>query len=191
MRQVELPKRKKLPHEIPPWVAQGARHFITVNCKEKGTSHLLQTDVATGLLESARYYEEIGRWYLWLLLVMPDHIHFIATFDLERGVRPVVRAWKGYQKKTLGIEWQSDFFEHRLRNDREFDEKAFYVRMNPVRKSLVVTPEEWPHVIDRTNMNDGTPSEDGSAGTPRLTQDTEICGGANPPGEPLNSLPAI
>jgi putative transposase len=151
----QLPQRRKLPHEIPSWVRQGARHFVTVNCKKKGTSVLLRTDVATGLLESACYYEEIGRWYLWLFLVMPDHIHLIATFDLERGVRPIVRAWKSYQKKAFGIEWQSDFFEHRLRNDDEFVQKMHYVRMNPVRKGLVPSAEQWPYVVDRTGLDKG------------------------------------
>jgi len=105
--------------------------------------------VATQVLKSARHYEEIDRWYLWLMVVMPDHVHLIATFDLERGLRRIVKAWKGYLARNLHIEWQADFFEHRLRNDDEFVEKIHYVRMNPVRKGLVGSPEEWPHVLDR------------------------------------------
>ena len=152
-----------------------------VNCKEKGTSCLLRKDVATRLLESAKFYEEIDKWYLWLMVVMPDHIHFIATFDLSQGVKRIMGAWKSYQATMLGVDWQSDFFEHRLRNDSEFDEKAFYIRMNPVRKGLVISPDEWPYVIDRATINDG------SAGTPRPTQGMDIGGRAKPPAEPLNN----
>jgi putative transposase len=148
-----LPQRRKLPHEVPSWVRQGARHFITVNCKERHANSLCRSNTAAKLLESARYYEEIGRWYLWLMLVMPDHVHFVATFDLEHGIRATVRAWKRYQKKTLGIEWQSDFFEHRLRSDDEFIEKMQYVRMNPVRKGLVPSAEQWPYLIDRDSQD--------------------------------------
>ena len=146
----DLHQRRKLPHEIPPWVRQGARHFITVNCRERDADGLCRGDTAVQLLKSARHYEEIGRWYLWLMVVMPDHVHLIITFNLERGVRPIMKAWKGYQTRNLHIEWQADFFEHRLRNDDEFVEKMHYVRMNPVRKGLVVSPEEWPHVLDRS-----------------------------------------
>lgn len=154
-RHKKLPQRRKLPHEIPSWVQQGARHFITVNCAERDTDALCRGNTAMKLLESVRYYEQIGRWYLWLMVVMPDHVHFIATFDLGRGVRPIVKAWKGYQKKNLCIEWQSDFFEHRLRNDDEFIEKMRYVRMNPVRRGLVTSPEAWPYVLDRTGLTEG------------------------------------
>ena len=148
----KLPQRHKLPHEIPSWVRPGARHFITINCEERETNVLCAGNTAVKLMDSARHYEEIGRWYLWLMVIMPDHVHFIATFDLDGGIKPIVKAWKGYQKRTLCVEWQPDFFEHRLRNDDEFTEKAFYIRMNPVRKGLATSPDEWPFILDRTDL---------------------------------------
>jgi putative transposase len=150
----DLPQRCKLPHAIPPGVRQGVRHFITVNCREREVDPLCRGDVATQLLNSARYYEEIGHWYLWLMVVMPDHLHLIATFDLERGLQAIMKGWKGYQKRNLSIEWQTGFFEHRIRNDDEFVEKMHYVRMNPVRKGLVVSPDKWPHVLSRTDLDE-------------------------------------
>jgi len=151
-QSTDLAQRRKLPHEIPAWVQQGSRHFITVNCQERDTNNLCRDDVPAQLLKSARYYEEIGHWHLWVMLVMPDHVHLIATFDLVRGVDQTVKAWKSYQKRNLHIEWQSGFFEHRLRNDSEFVEKMHYVRMNPVRKGLATSPDAWPHVADRTSL---------------------------------------
>jgi len=97
----------------------------------------------------------MGRWHLWLMVLMPDHIHFIATFDLQKGIRQTITAWKGYQTRFLGVSWQADFFEHRLRSTAAFDEKAHYVRMNPVRKGLVSHPNQWPFVIDRTDRTGG------------------------------------
>jgi len=82
---------------------------------------------------------------------MPDHIHFIATFDLACGVEGSVRAWKSYQAKTLKLAFQSGFFEHRLRSDAEFAEKAEYVRMNPVRRGLMTDGKQWPYMIDRAD----------------------------------------
>ena len=150
-QSTNLPQRRKLPHAIPLWVGQGARHFITINCQERGTDSLCRDNVAAELLDSARYYEEIGHWYLWLMVVMPDHVHFIATFDLDRGLHATLKGWKGYQKRTLNIEWQSDFFEHRLRDEDEFIEKMHYIRMNPVRKGLVTSFDEWPHTLVRSD----------------------------------------
>lgn len=80
---------------------------------------------------------------------MPDHLHFIATFDLEDGLAARIRAWKAYQARTLAVEFQSGFFEHRLRSEAEFVEKADYIRQNPVRRGLVSDANEWPYRIDR------------------------------------------
>jgi REP element-mobilizing transposase RayT len=43
----------------------------------------------------------------------------------------------------LGIRWQRDFFEHRLRSEESFREKADYVLANPVRAGLVECEEDW------------------------------------------------
>ena len=162
MTQLEsLPQRRKLPHLIPSWVGQGARHFITINCHQRGVDRLCIGNVATELLSSARHYEEIGHWYLWLMVVMPDHAHFIATFDLDHGLDATVKSWKGYQKRMLHIKWQAGYFEHRLRSDDEFVEKMHYVRMNPVRKELVASPDAWPHSLVRADMAPGSVSIQG------------------------------
>ena len=143
-------RRCKLPHEIPSWVKQGARHFITINCRKCSNKCLLTApSVAETLINGAMKYEQLGYWFVGLLVIMPDHIHAILTFNLECGIRQTISNWKGYQAKICGIQWQSDFFEHRLRNDDEYVEKAYYVRMNPVRKGLVAEPDQWPYVIDR------------------------------------------
>ena len=175
---VFFPKRKRLPHDIPSWVKQGARHFVTINCKQRTGAPLLAGNIAPALLTSAAHYDQLGRWYLWLMVVMPDHLHFIATFNQDRRIQDVVKAWKSHQAKQLNIDWQSGFFEHRLRDDKEFEEKSHYVLWNPVRKGLARFPEEWQHTIDRTRLGkDASPYLPASAGsTPP--------GRANPPDEP-------
>jgi len=53
---------------------------------------------------------------------------------------------EGMDGKELGIVWQRDFFEHRLRHDESRLEKADYILHNPVRKKLVAHPKDWPFV---------------------------------------------
>jgi REP element-mobilizing transposase RayT len=144
-----LPQRKRLPHELPWWVAQGARHFITINAAHRDRAPFAAPSVAEALLSNLLAYESSGRWQLWIGVVMPDHLHFIATFDLKGGLAASIRAWKAYQARTLAVEFQSGFFEHRLRNEAEFVEKADYIRQNPVRRGLVSDAREWPYRIDR------------------------------------------
>jgi REP element-mobilizing transposase RayT len=41
--------------------------------------------------------------------------------------------------------WQRDFWDTQMRSREHYEEKLAYVRMNPVRKALARTPEEWPY----------------------------------------------
>ena len=77
---------------------------------------------------------------------MPDHVHGIIAFPREPGMQTVVTAWKGYQAKFQGIEWQADFFDHRLRDRFSMDERISYVLQNPVRAGLCERPDDWPYI---------------------------------------------
>ena len=41
------------------------------------------------------------------------------------------------------MDWQCDFFDHRLRDHHEVEEKTSYILMNPVRKGLCERAEDW------------------------------------------------
>ncbi len=97
------------------------------------------------LVESAVFYHQIQRWFLHLLVLMPDHLHLLASFPATPGLRTTVSAWKSFTAKQSGFRWQTDFFEHRLRAEESFDEKAYYIRMNPVRAGLCEAWPDWPH----------------------------------------------
>ena len=77
---------------------------------------------------------------------MPDHVHALISFPLEQGMSKTVTGWKKFTAGNFKIEWQRDFFDHRLRNNESFEEKAIYIRKNPVRARLVEKPEDWPYV---------------------------------------------
>jgi REP element-mobilizing transposase RayT len=79
---------------------------------------------------------------------MPDHVHAVMAYPQDRAMGRTVGDWKRYHEHTLGIVWQDNFFDHRLRSDDEFIEKCSYIRMNPVRKGLCARPEEWPWIVE-------------------------------------------
>jgi putative transposase len=84
-----------------------------------------------------------------LALLMPDHVHLIASFpERAKDMQIVVSKWKEWTAKSAKIKWQRDFFEHRLRGNESFDEKAEYIRQNPVRAGLVNNSVEWPYVAE-------------------------------------------
>ncbi|HAL91747.1 MAG TPA: hypothetical protein DCM68_01825 [Verrucomicrobia bacterium] len=141
-----LPKRKTLPHAVPAWVQDGAIFFITINALNRFELPLLQDNRPALLWDSVKWRMDKSHWWPHLFLLMPDHLHLLASFPKMSGMQEVVRNWKHWTSDALGIQWQRGFFDHRIRNLQEFDEKAAYIRLNPVRKKLVASVAAWPHV---------------------------------------------
>jgi REP element-mobilizing transposase RayT len=142
------PERKPLAHAVPGWVKDGAVFFITVCAEDRASRPLLHDDLASRLIKSVAFLHDRGDWFARLFLVMPDHVHGLISFPPGTAMSTRVTAWKGYTAKTFRVQWQNRFFDHRLRSEVSADEKAAYIRANPVRAGLASTPEQWPHVFD-------------------------------------------
>jgi putative transposase len=143
---VELPQRRRLPHEVPSWVQEGSFFFITINCELRGRNHLARADIGDSVLAAAAHNHERLVWHCRLMLLMPDHLHAIIAFPRDPGVKTTVTNWKRFLATHNGVDWQRDFFDHRLRNRHEVDEKTSYILMNPVRRGLCERAEDWPWV---------------------------------------------
>ena len=141
--------RKQLPHEVPHWVDDGVAYFITLNCQSRNFNQLAKEKPAQAIFQAFKHYEALGKWHVQLCLLMPDHLHGILSFNTrEYSMSSLIQSIKGYLARTEHIKWQKNYFDHRLRNDAALQEKAQYIRLNPVRAGLVKKPEEWPYVID-------------------------------------------
>lgn len=60
----------------------------------------------------------------------------------------VIRDWKRLTARRAGINWQRNYFDHRIRPGEGLQRKDDYIRQNPVRAGLVRHPDEWPHYVD-------------------------------------------
>jgi REP-associated tyrosine transposase len=148
--------RKSLPHQ-PPWWVDPNREiwFLTLNCLPRGENHLARTDRGPAIFESILNRQERRLWWPHLFLLMPDHCHTLITFPESRlPWTKVVRDWKRWLARSLGICWQIDFFDHRLRNDESLDEKSSYILANPVRAGLAKSPEDWPYVYRASDFEE-------------------------------------
>ncbi len=150
-----LPTRKSLPHQPPPSVSAYAPYdpyFITI-CVNRthyqsqgvdvGVHGPLTGCVAEGVLAAFSHYREIGRFWPQQVVVMPDHIHLIARFSGDMS--KCISAFKHFIAGRYGVEWQRDFFDHRLRSQEEANEKWAYVELNPERKGLCAASVDWPY----------------------------------------------
>ena len=141
-----MPQRKSLPHNIPAWVESGSMYFLTLCCKPRGHNQLCRPDVASRLFESASHRHGKGEWFVRLIVLMPDHLHALLSVQSEQALTKSIRLWKSFLARHVGIIWQRDFFEHRVRHDESWEAKADYMRANPVRAGLASDISNWPYV---------------------------------------------
>ena len=76
-------------------------------------------------------------------VIMPDHIHLIITlYDPVQGSdakTPNVKNLIGFLKARItkkigkGSIWQKSFYDHIIRNDKDYEESWNYISMNPIR----------------------------------------------------------
>ena len=138
-----LPQRKSLPHGRP--YHSESVYFITVCAARRGINTLAVPEVAPLLWQAWCGYAERGICHPLLFVVMPDHTHGLFRFSVEREMATIVASWKRLTSRRHGVGWQRDFFDHRLRNEESFDEKAAYIRGNPQRAGLAPNASAWPY----------------------------------------------
>ena len=93
---MDLPVRKKLPHTIPQWVADGSWFFVTIRCVPRGKNQLCCAKTGDGVLDAMKFNHERCVWHCRLCLLMPDHLHAIIAFPCEPGMTTTITNWKKY-----------------------------------------------------------------------------------------------
>lgn len=90
----------------------------------------------------------LDRWRILCLVLMPDHIHFLAApLDRAESVSAFFRWFKRWFAESYPMDgkWQQGGFDRLLRNDENAQEKWIYIRENPVRSGLVEDWQQWPY----------------------------------------------
>jgi len=80
--------------------------------------------------------------------IMPDHIHWLFQLGTRLSLGHMLGRWKAATRTALasvGLAWQRDYFEHRLRPDEDREAYARYIHLNPYRAGLLAPHEAWPH----------------------------------------------
>ena len=137
---------------------RGGTYFFTVNLQDR-TSDLLITEIdalrSAVRATRARYSFHIDAW-----VVLPDHMHCLWTLPPADDDFPI--RWRSIKalfsrsvphagqrreslarKREAGI-WQRRYWEHSIRDDRDYAAHFDYVHFNPVKHRLVGQPCDWP-----------------------------------------------
>ncbi len=122
--------------------------FITVNLRRRiepfGAS---EYPLIIEVLEGSR------RCFGFLLcgyVLMPDHRHALISVGYPLTISGVIDDVKKVSarrihavRRTEGPIWQHQFWDGFVRHAKEFNDRLVYMHLNPARKSMVGSPEEW------------------------------------------------
>lgn len=137
----------------------GGTFFFTVALLERDRRLLVER--VDDLRASFREVKAERPFILDAVVVLPDHLHCIwplppddADFStrwrlvkgrfsrrIELGERLSERRGR---KGERGI-WQRRFWEHAIRDQRDFERHVDYIHYNPVRHGHVTRVADWPH----------------------------------------------
>ena len=137
----------------------GATYFFTVNIADRETSLLL--DHVDVLRETTRKVRQNHPFNIDAMVVLPDHLH--APWTLPNGDADFSMRWglikAGFSRAVPKIEpvspsriskgerglWQRRFWEHQIRDERDFARHVDYIHYNPVKHGYVKQANQWPY----------------------------------------------
>jgi REP element-mobilizing transposase RayT len=143
-RHRDQPRRFRRLDRLFPWAEDYFLTFCVLNRERNVLARKRIHDrVREFVVGSAQRYRVYVRCYV----LMPDHVHLIATphpHSCEIAIGGWVKALKAIAAQRE-FRWQQGFADHVLRSEESAFEKWEYIRMNPVRAGLVERPEDWPY----------------------------------------------
>jgi putative transposase len=107
------------------------------------------------VLDACKFFHN-QRYELFAVVIMPDHVHILiqpfAKSETEYwSIGSIMHSIKSYSSKQIpqamlhiGKVWQDGRYDEMMRTEEEFNNKWEYIRQNPVKVGLSITPEEYP-----------------------------------------------
>lgn len=163
----------------------GGTYFFTL-ATMKRQPVLLKPKIRTALrqaihLTHTRYPFHVDAWVL-----LPDHLHCVWTLpegDDQYGMRwslikrHVTQETGFYSNATAsrvtrrerGL-WQRRFWEHAIRDEKDFERHVDYIRWNPVKHGHARTVSEWPYSTFHRYVRQGIYAPDWGGFTERQAE---------------------
>lgn len=155
-----------MPTRLKRYYGHGHLHFLTCGCyhRQPWLAQPRRRDLFLEILEQVR---QRYRFVVVGYVIMPEHIHLLIS-EPERGtpstIMQVVK--QRFARRVLRRKrrtpaqgelwpdsphvWQHRFYDFNVWSERKRIEKLRYMHRNPVKRGLVLEPEQWPAVIAAT-----------------------------------------
>lgn len=151
----------------------GGTYFFTVNLHDRRSNRLVQ--YVDELRDIVRVVRKELPFTIDAMIVLPDHWHAVWTLPpgdsaytrrirliKARFTRKLVRAGEEIEQDHRGVYrlWQKRFWEHTVRDDRDFESHVNYVHFNPVKHGYAARAIDWPHSTFHRYVERGLLPED-------------------------------
>ena len=140
---------------------QNYPYFITVVTHQRNP---LLIDNIELLRDSFKYAKSKFNFDIIAIVILPDHFHLIIELDNSRDYPKIIGVIKSYFSKNCDTKyykhltqsysrekqnykpiWQKRFYEHTIRDDKDFKSRLDYIHFNPVKHNLVIKVKDWKY----------------------------------------------
>ena len=141
----DLPRRKRNRLEGYDYSQNGA-YFITVctrdkapllgrviACSAQNTAYVSLTPLGLATERVLTRLSDVEKY-----VIMPNHVHMLLLLEEEKHAVPrIMRYWKSMITREIGKSiWQRSYYDHTIRDQREYDLIWEYIETNPLRWAL-------------------------------------------------------
>ena len=143
---------------------EGGSYFFTVNTLRR-QPFLIDADIRAALREAIKSVRTTLPFAIDAWVLLPDHLHCMWT--LPHGDADFATRWRlikmmvtqrcgaksmrneymteRRKKKRQGSLWQNRYWEHQIRDERDFARHADYIHWNPIKHGHVTCLADWPY----------------------------------------------
>jgi len=112
---------------------------------------LLREPRVASLVQNALLYYDGTRYRLAAWVVMPNHLHLLASPCGGYTLSGIMHSLKSYTASGVnnilgrkGAFWMEDYFDRYVRDFGHYERVIAYIENNPVKAKLCRRPEGWP-----------------------------------------------
>ena len=114
-----------------------------------GACWLRRDDIAKIVAEALRFFD--NKWYRLLAwTIMPNHVHVVVQPIAEKSLFEICASWKRFTSRVAnkvlqrsGPFWQSESFDHLIRNQESLEKWVEYTWRNPEVAGLLGWKWRW------------------------------------------------
>ncbi len=146
MSEFKIYHSNRLPH----WRLTGSTYFVTWRLNiEQGDLEPKERDLVA---ESIKFFDG-KRYFLGAYVIMNDHVHIVLTpngeWKLEQLIYSLKRFTSTQMVKKFGRKapvWQREYYDHIIRNEKDWYEKVGYILTNPQRRWGEIQEYKWVYL---------------------------------------------